>query len=73
MKAVYRILNNGYKVLTKYGEEMWTRFTEVYKDVIDTPIFEGCDVGEIADIFAKEFPRLDKYDIYNYVLFDGER
>lgn len=72
MTAIYKIKNNG-RFLTKAGEEMWKRFTEVYKEVQNDPFFDDIDDGELADLFAYEFPRLSRYEMYLYILFDGER
>lgn len=73
MKALYEVVNGyTYGRLTKEGEKVWKLFTETVKDVMTLPLFEDADIGELADTFSKEFPRLNKTDIYNYLLSYGD-
>lgn len=73
MKALYEVVNGyAYGKLTKEGEKVWELFTETVKDVMKLPFFEDVDIGELADLFSEAFPRLNKMDIYNYLLFYGD-
>lgn len=67
MKAIYFYGKNG-KSLTKEGRKMWERFEEVFKEVKNCTFFLDCDNGELADLFSEEFPRLNRFDMYQYIV-----
>lgn len=67
MKAIYNYTKNGRK-LTKEGQKVWDAFEENVKCALSVTIFEEVDSGELADIFAKEFPRLNRFDMYQYIV-----
>lgn len=73
MKALYEVVNGyAYGKLTEEGERVWKLFTETVKDVMRLPFFEDADIGELADTFSEVFPRLNKTDIYNYLVSYGD-
>lgn len=70
MNAIYKITKNG-RELTTEGLAMWERFKNVFKEVKNDKFFADCDNGELADLFVDEFPRLNRFDIYNYIVASG--
>lgn len=70
MNAIYKITKDG-RGLTTEGWTMWERFKDVFKEVKNDKFFADCDNGELADLFADEFPRLNRFDIYSYIVASG--
>ena len=68
-KPLYEVVNGyAYGKLTAEGEIVWNLFVDTLRWAVGVTFFDDADDGELADLFADEFPRLCKRDIYNAVV-----